>query len=45
MNSSSDGQKIATEDQDDEASIRGMVDESIRTLWMCNDHMRLGIPN
>jgi hypothetical protein len=40
MNSSSDEQKIATEDQV-ETFIRGMGDEFIRTLWICNDHMRL----
>jgi hypothetical protein len=40
MNSSSGEKKVATEDQVD-AFIRGMVDEFIRTLWICNDHMQL----
>jgi hypothetical protein len=40
LTSSSNEQKMATEDQV-EAFIRGMVDEFIRTLWICNDHMQL----
>ncbi|MDR1609739.1 MAG: hypothetical protein LBR78_02715 [Holosporales bacterium] len=43
MNSSSDEQKMATEDQDDEASIREKFDEFIRTSDACSDHKEVFI--